>query len=160
GEALVWHGGLTLDYLHQRGRPSYIECNPRTVEPGNAAASGVNLPELQIRLTMGERFASPPVTGTAGVRTHGTIPLVLGAAAYGGTREAVIAELGRALLRRGCYHGSAEQLTPVFRDPPSAAALAFVISRALASPHKATGVARKAVARYSIPAAAIETVRM
>jgi hypothetical protein len=160
GEALVWHGGLTLDYLHQQGRPSYIECNPRTVEPGNAAASGVNLPELQVRLTMGQRFASPPVTGAAGVRTHGTIALVLGAAAYGGTREAVIAELGRALLRRGCYHGSTEQLTPVVRDPPSAAALAFVISRALASPHKATDVARKAVARYSISASAVETVRL
>src|SRR5262249_41900580 len=39
GEALMWHGGLTLDYLHERGNPSYIECNPRTVEPGNAIAS-------------------------------------------------------------------------------------------------------------------------
>jgi hypothetical protein len=160
GEALVWHGGLTLDYLHEQGRPSYIECNPRTVEPGNAAASGVNLPELQIRLTMGERLASPPLTGVAGVRTHGTIALVLGAAAYGGTRRAVIAELGRALVRRGCYDGSTEQLTPVVRDPPSAAALAFVISRALASPHEATDFARKAVARYSISASAVETVRM
>jgi hypothetical protein len=42
GEALTWHGGLTLDYLHVRGNPSYIECNPRTVEPGNAAASGLS----------------------------------------------------------------------------------------------------------------------
>src|SRR5262249_18370335 len=63
GEALAWHGGLTLDYLHQQGQPTYIECNPRTVEPGNAAASGVNLPELQVRLTMGERFPPPPQTG-------------------------------------------------------------------------------------------------
>jgi biotin carboxylase len=159
GEALAWHGGLTLDYLHKQGEPSYIECNPRTVEPGNAAASGVNLPELQIRLTMGKRFTAPPTTGTTGVRTHGTIALILGSAAYGGTRRAVIGELGRALARRGCYQASAEQLTPGLRDPPSAAALAFVIAQALASPHTATATARKAVARYSISPTAVETVR-
>jgi len=150
GEALSWHGGLTLDYLHEQGEPSYIECNPRMVEPANAAASGVNLPELQVRLTAGERLPSPPRTGRVGVRTHGTIALVLGAAAYGGTRRAVGAELARAIARRGCYRGSAEQLTPVLRDPPSAAAAVFVIGEALASPRGATEVASKAVARYSI----------
>ena len=112
GGRLGGHGGLTLDYLHQHGEPTYIECNPRTVEPGNAAASGINLPELQVRLTLGERFTLPPRTGTAGVRTHGTIALVLGAAEYGRTRRAVIEELTRAVARRGCYHASAEQLTP------------------------------------------------
>jgi hypothetical protein len=70
---------------------------------------------------------SPPRTGTAGVRTHGTIALVLGASAYGGTRRAVSAKLARAITHRGCYHASAEQLTPVPRDPPSAAAATFVI---------------------------------
>jgi hypothetical protein len=158
GEALTWHGGLTLDYLHERGKPSYIECNPRTVEPGNAAASGVNIPELQVRLTLGNSSTAPPRTGRAGVRTHGTIALVLGAAAYGGTRRAVIGELVRAIARRGCYHASAEQLTPVIEDPPSAAALAFVIGRALGSPRQATGVAGRAVARYSITPKTIDTL--
>jgi hypothetical protein len=158
GEALSWHGGLTLDYLHEQGEPSYIECNPRTVEPGNAAASGVNLPELQVRLTAGESIPSPPRIGGAGVRTHGTIALVLGAAAYGGTRRAVGAELGHALTRRGCYHASAEQLTPVLRDPPSAAAAAFIIARALVSPRGATEVASKAVARYSITPKAVDSL--
>jgi hypothetical protein len=101
GETLTWHGGLTLDYLHEQGEPSYIEGNPRTVEPGNAGASGVNLPEFQVRLTLGERLPPPPRTGLAGVRTHGTIAVVLGAAAYGGTRQAVCAELGRAVLKAG-----------------------------------------------------------
>ena len=77
---------------------------------------------------MGEQFTPPPRMGRAGVRTHGTIALLLGAAAYGGTRRAVIAELARAVTRRGCYHASAEQLTPVLRDPPSAAALTFVVA--------------------------------
>lgn len=47
GEALSWHGGITLDYfMDEPSRPSYLECNPRMVEPGNAVASGVPLPEL------------------------------------------------------------------------------------------------------------------
>jgi hypothetical protein len=150
GEALAWHGGLTLDYLHEQGDPSYIECNPRTVEPGNATASGVNIPDLQVRLTAGERLTSPPRTGRVGVRTHGTIALILGAAAYGGSRRAVAAQLARALARRGCYHASTEQLTPLLRDPPSAAALVFVTAEALASPRRATAMARKTTARYSV----------
>ena len=158
GEALAWHGGLTLDYLHQRGAPRYIECNPRTVEPGNAAASGVNIPELQVRLTMGEQLPSLPRVGAAGVRTHGKIALLLGAAAYQRSRRAVLTEVGRAIARREYYHASTEQLTPVLRDPPSAVALAFVTARALASPRKATQVASKAIARYSITPATIDAV--
>ena len=70
GEALSWHGGLTLDYFHEVGSPQYIECNPRTVEPGNAAASGVNIPDLQIRLTLGQELGECPVWGElACVRT-------------------------------------------------------------------------------------------
>ena len=85
GEALGWHGGLPLDYLHQNGSPQYIECNPRTVEPAHAAASGVNLPELQTRLTAGDEL--PPLqVGRAGVRTHGAIALLLGSANRGQRR--------------------------------------------------------------------------
>jgi hypothetical protein len=156
GEALTWRGGLTLDYLHRQGEPQYIECNPRTVEPGNATASGVNIPRLQVRLTMGEELPAVPEVGRAGVRTHGTIALLLGAAAYQDSRRAVMAELVRAATRRGCYRASAEQLTPVIRDPPSAAALAFVIGQALVSPRQATRQAGKAVSRYSITAEAID----
>ncbi len=158
GEALTWHGGLTLDYLHEQGSPQYIECNPRTVEPGNAAASGVNIPELQARLTLGKQLPSSAQCGAGGVQTHGTIALLLGAAAYGGRRRAVLAEAGRAVTRRGYYRASTEQLTPIVRDPPSAAPLAFVLSHALISPRKATVIAGKAVARYSITPATIDTV--
>jgi carbamoylphosphate synthase large subunit len=43
GQALRWHGPLTLDYLFNEGTgdPTYIECNPRLVEPMNATLSSI-----------------------------------------------------------------------------------------------------------------------
>jgi len=55
-----------------------------------------------------------------------------------------------AILHRGPYEGSAEQLTPVLRDPPSLAAAAFVVARLLISPPKAPDIAKRAVASYSV----------
>jgi hypothetical protein len=86
------------------------------------------------------------------VRTHGTIALLLGTAASRGTRRAVLGELARAVMRRGPYRSSAEQLTPVVRDPVSAVALAVVVARVLASPAAAARVAGQAIARYSVTA--------
>jgi hypothetical protein len=150
GAALGWHGGLTLDYIDSGGGPRYIECNPRTVEPGNAAASGVDLPGLTVRLSRGEPLPDSPVTGRPGVRTHGLIALALGAADRSGRRRAVTGELVSALARRGCYAGSAEQLTPVIRDPLSLVPLAVVATRLLANPRAATSLAGKAVSAYSV----------
>ena len=157
GEALGWHGGLTLDYLHVDGVPSYIECNPRTVEPGNAAASGVNLPDLQVRLTLGERLAGP-VVGRAGVRSHGTLALLFGAAARGDGRRALLHQFGSSLRHTGPCANSSEQLTPVRRDPPSLIPLALVLARLLVSPAGASRIAAQAVGSYSIGPAAITTV--
>ena len=158
GQALGWHGGLTLDYLSEHSSRQYIECNPRTVEPANASASGVNIPELQVRLTLGKDLPWPPQIGRAGVRTHGTIALLLGIAGREGSRRALIGELGRALARRGHYRGSREQLTPILRDPPSLAAAAFVVARLLASPTSATETARRAITSYSITPASVAAV--
>jgi hypothetical protein len=160
GEALAWHGGLTLDYLHEEGAPRYIECNPRTVEPGNAAASGVNLAELQVRLTLGQSLRGLVRVGRAGVRTHGTIALLLGAAARGNSRRALLGELGDAIAHRGMYSRSSEQLTPVLRDPPSLAPAALIAARLLRSPRRAADIAVHAVASYSIaPSAVAEVAR-
>jgi hypothetical protein len=60
GAYLDWHGGLTLDYLFDGTSPTYIECNPRTAEPGNAVTSGVDIPELQVRLSAGRRVSPLP----------------------------------------------------------------------------------------------------
>jgi hypothetical protein len=156
--ALGWHGGLTLDYLHQDGAPRFIECNPRTVEPGNATASGVNLPDLQVRLTLGEELPPPPRHGRPGVRTHGTIALALGAAARGGSRRSLLAQLRDAIVHRGVYADSREQLTPIIKDPPSLLALGFVLARLLQSPRRAADLSARTVAAYSIGPAAVARV--
>jgi hypothetical protein len=150
GKVLDWHGGLTLDYLHEAGSPQYIECNPRTVEPGNAAASGVNIPELQVRLTLGDELPQTPRVGRPDVRTHGTIALLLGAASRGEPRRSLLAAVLDVIARRGLYANSSEQLTPALRDPPSLAPAAFVGARLLVSPKKAAEIAAHAVASYSI----------
>jgi hypothetical protein len=96
--------------------------------------------------------------GRAGVRTHGTIALVLGAAAYRRSRHAVIGELVDALTRRGHCRASSEQLTPLLRDPPSVVALAYIAGYATASPAAAAKLAERAVARYSVTPDAVAAV--
>jgi hypothetical protein len=158
GRKLGWHGGLTLDYFHQDGSPRYLECNPRTVEPANAAASGVNIPDLQVRLTLGEDLTQAPGRGRSGVRTHGTIALLLGAASRGGSRRSQVGEMADAIMHRGLYEHSSEQLTPVLRDPPSLAPAAFVAACLLISPRKAVNIANKAVTSYSLDPRTLEQV--
>jgi PPOX class probable F420-dependent enzyme len=149
GAALRWHGGLTLDYMHVDGSPLFIECNPRTVEPGNAAASGVNIPDLQVQLSLGE---TPPTLqlGRPGVRTHGMIALLMGVAGRDASRRRLLGEMRKAAMRRGSYAESAEQLTSIARDPPSLLPLAFVAIRLLLAPAGAKDLAGSVVERYSI----------
>jgi hypothetical protein len=157
GERLGWHGGLTLDYLFGGGQHFYIECNPRTVEPANAAASGVNLPELQLELSLG-RHPAEVLPGRAGVRTHSSLAILLGAAAYRGARTAVLAEVFRLALRRGPYRHSRERLTPFLHDLPSAIPLAVVAARVMLDPGTAQRLANAAVNSYSITPEAMQRV--
>jgi hypothetical protein len=157
GERLRWHGGLTLDYLFRDSDHAYIECNPRTVEPANAAASGVNLPELQCALSLGKHPEGVSV-GRPGVRTHGALAILLGTAAYAGTRGAVVTQMLRLALHRGPYKGSRESLTPVIHDLPSVIPLAIVAGRAVAAPRWAERLARAAVRAYSMTPDAVAQV--
>jgi hypothetical protein len=155
GAALTWHGGLTIDYLHQEGRPQIIECNPRMVEPANAAAAGVNLPRLLIDLTAGRLPQGRCLIGRPGVRTHSSLALALGAAAGTGSRRAVL----RALRVDGGPTSPAEVLTPLRFDPPSGVPLAVAVARALARPSRTDHLAGDAVGRYAITPANVATVR-
>lgn len=100
GGRLNWHGGLTLDYLFQARVYAYIECNPLTVEPANATASGVDLPGLQFRLSLGEH-PQPVGPGQEGIRTHSSLAILLGTAAYRCSRPSVLIEALRLAFHLG-----------------------------------------------------------
>jgi len=158
GEYLGWHGGLTLDYLHVNAQPRFIECNPRTVEPGNAAAAGVDLPALTIALSRGDTLSPGVRTGRPGIRTRSALALIIGAAERG-TRRAVVATLVDLLTHRGDLGHAREVLTPILRDPPSTLPLTVATTQVLLNPTRASALARGAVRSYSITPAEINRVR-
>ncbi|KAA8888887.1 carbamoyl-phosphate-synthetase [Nocardia colli] len=149
GDALAWHGGLTMDYFHEDGVPQYIECNPRTVEPFNAAASGVDLPVLAVRLARGDSLPDGVQVGRPGVRTHSLAAISLGVAATTGRRRAVLGEVKAALAKRGTYRDSTEALTPP-ADPLSLLPLAVIVSGLLLRPRLADTLAARAVRNYAV----------
>ena len=158
GEALRWHGGLALDYFHVGGEPVFIECNPRLVEPANAAASGCNLPLLSIALAAGRALPADLVTGRPGVRTHSTLALLLGTAERTGSRRATARTLRDAVSGHGAFAGGSEMLTPVAHDPPSLLILLRAAATVLARPAAATRLAGRAIATYSVPEQAVARV--
>lgn len=155
GERLRWHGPLTLDFLHVDGHPRYLECNPRMVEPGNAAVAGVNFPALLVELSSKGRLNDGLRVGAAGVETRSLQALLLGAAESSGTRRAVLRTLGRYVGGKG----GAEVLTPVRADPPSLVPIAVVLARLLADPRSVAGIAAGAVRDYSVRPDAIDKLR-
>ena len=159
GAHLGWHGGLTLDYLHRDGAPQYIEANARTVEPGNAAASGVNLPALTIAISRGDSLPATPVVGQPGVRTHSSLALMLGAAERTGSRVAGLSALRAGVSRRGGFRDSREVLTPLSADPLSLVPLLVVASQLMLRPGRAQALATAAVRDYAVPPAAVGVVR-
>jgi predicted ATP-grasp superfamily ATP-dependent carboligase len=138
GAHLAWHGALSVDYIRRDGdgTPVYIDCNPRLVEPMNAALSGADLVGLLLAVSLGERPAPIP-DGRAGTRTHLGLQALLGRALRGGTRRDIIREARDLAALRGAYEGSVEELTPVRHDWPSAVPLAATALSLLASPRLA-----------------------
>lgn len=159
GQKLGWHGGLTMDYFHQDGKPVFIECNPRTVEPGNAAASGVNFPLLSIALAAGQPLPDNVMTGRPGVLTHGTLALLLGSAGQAKPRRAMLRMVGAAAARQGVFANNAEVLTPVIRDPPSLIPLLSVATALLARPASASQISGRTIAAYSVTEQTITRLR-
>lgn len=155
GAELRWHGGLTMDYFHAGGKPVFIECNPRTVEPANAAASGVNLPALSIALAAGRPLPRRLVTGRAGIRTHATIALLLGRAEQRPSRLAVPLVLGAAAAGTGVFARSTEVLTPLVHDLPSVVPLLMVAASLLTRPGSASAIAARTIAAYAVTEQAI-----
>lgn len=103
--------------------PSFIDINPRLVEPENAWQAGVDLVGAMLDVACGDPWGQP--SGRTGVRTHQLPLAVLGAAQQGSGRRGVAAELMAAHRQPGPYSGSLEELTPLHRDPVALAPLAM-----------------------------------
>ena len=119
GAALDWHGALSADVIIGPDGPRFIDINPRLVEPANALASGVDLAGALVEVARAPARSGsvqPQPTAVPGARTHQLLLAVLGAAHQGG-RRAVARELVHAVLHRGEYRASREELTPGRGDP-------------------------------------------
>lgn len=161
GQVLRWHGPLALDYLFNEatGSPTYLECNPRLVEPMNATLSGVNLADLTVRVALGEEgIASEMVGGLFGIRSHSLLAILLGIADHGGSRRDLLRAIREDLLGRGLFARSREDLTPVSMDPPSLIPLGVVAGQLLLRPRAAHSISTSTINAYSLTAAAVETI--
>ncbi len=147
GAGLGWHGALSMDAILGPEGPSYIDVNPRLVEPGNALRSGVDLVGALLDISLGHRpGVSPP--SVPDVATHQLILAVMGAATHG--RAAVARELFDAVTKRGTYRSSAEELTPLRRDLQSVFPVALISMAMLTMPGLTQKLTKGAVASYAI----------
>jgi predicted ATP-grasp superfamily ATP-dependent carboligase len=162
GRHLGWHGALAVDYFFEPAtkQPLYFEANPRLVEPMNAVLSGVNLADILVRLSLGESFREAGVrVGNPGVRSHSLLATLLRLAADNASRTRIACEVERAVVGRGVYSGSREDLTPIRLDPFSLVPLTVVLVRLLFDPSVAQRLSGHTVVDYSLSPKAVETIR-
>lgn len=135
GGALAWHGPLSIDAIldEETGTVAYIDVNPRLVEPVNAELAGADLVGRWLAVSLGNPTGPRPEP-RAGVRTHTLLMAVLRHAELGHGRRSVLAELARAVTRRGWYARSTEELMPTGSDPATLLTLSLVTACLLLSP--------------------------
>jgi carbamoylphosphate synthase large subunit len=159
GQHLGWHGPLALDYLFDEasGHPTYIECNPRLVEPMNATFSGLNLADLTVRVALGE-VGDDMRRGQSGIRSHSLLAILLGIADHGASRLEVLRTIVEDMRGRGVFAESKEDLTPLRVDLPSLIPLCVVSSQLLLDPRAAHHISTHAINAYSLSTATVETI--
>ncbi|MEH2523870.1 MULTISPECIES: hypothetical protein [unclassified Bradyrhizobium] len=159
GQALDWHGALSIDYIMPDGggAPLLIDCNPRLVEPVNAYRAGVDLVGLLLLISLGEAPAASP-EGREGVLTHLAMQALLGCSARCGTRRDIARECVRLFAHSGPYAGSTEELTPVRSDWICAVPLAVTAAWLLASPKSAVKLARGGFGAHLLDLGSIRTI--
>jgi hypothetical protein len=149
GAALGWHGALSCDVIDGPDGPVIIDVNPRLVEPGNAAAAGLDLVAVLLDVAINRPFrVSPPAS--PGVRTSQLLLALAGAAQGACPRRAVLRQLVAAATRSGDYRACREELTPVARDPLAACSLAALSAALLIAPGLHARLASGSVANYAI----------
>jgi hypothetical protein len=160
GGHLNWHGAFFIDYFYDAasGRPQYIEANPRVGEPVNAMLSGVNLPELLVRISRGES-PRPVPPGRVGVRTHNLLMVLMSAAYEGQHRKALLREIRQCIGGRGLYENSEDELIRPREDPLSRLPRFWIVLQLLAYPAIARRIVAKTIANYALPEAATKAIK-
>jgi predicted ATP-grasp superfamily ATP-dependent carboligase len=160
GEHLTWHGAFFIDYFYDNSssRPEYIEANPRIGETVNAMLAGVNLPQLLVRISVGE---TPPraALGRFDVRTHNSLMILMSLACDGAGRTALLRELRRIKAGDEPYSGGEDELTRPREDRLSALPFVYTTSQLLAWPRIAKRIVAKTVGGYSLPEATTQEIK-
>lgn len=158
GKHLKWHGALSLDYILQGDIPLYIDCNPRLVEPMSAFLAGLDLTDLLLRVSRGERVASS-ASSRPGVRTHSALQVLLGCAIRERRRLSLLRQCWFLLTHRGAYGESREELTPVRLDWLSAVPLVVAALALLVRPAAASYLVRKGWGAHLLNPESIRKIR-
>jgi predicted ATP-grasp superfamily ATP-dependent carboligase len=160
GEHLAWHGAFFLDYFHDAtsGRPEYIEANPRVGETVNAMLSGINLPQLLVRTSLGENSPRAPL-GRFGVRTHNALMILMSLAYEGGGRAALLRELRRIIAGDEPYFQGEDELTRPREDRLSVLPFVYTVGQLLAWPRMAKRIVAETVGGYSLPQEMTEQIQ-
>jgi predicted ATP-grasp superfamily ATP-dependent carboligase len=160
GRHLNWHGAFFIDYFYDRetGQPEYIECNPRIGEPVNAMLSGLNLPELLVRISRGESPAMATI-GKPGVRTHNLLMVLMSAAHGGQSRGQLFHEIRQCAAGRGLYENSQDELIRTAEDPMSRLPRFWITAQLLIYPTIARRIVAKTIANYALPESATEAIK-
>jgi biotin carboxylase len=158
GEALDWHGALSVDAIVADDQPYVIDVNPRLVEPGNALAAGTDMVGALLAVALGESTVATAPSGE-GVRTHQLLMAVLGVAQRAGTRRRVLGEVWRGIRHRGVYAHSQEELLPWRGDWRTVVLPMAVVLATLVRPRLWRFFTDGAVSHYALTAAGWRQLR-
>ncbi len=157
GQYLNWNGCITLDFIHNKNGIYFIECNPRLVEPGNAARAGVDFPKLILDISEG-KTPKELLVGKKGIRTHGVIAVMLGTAQSTRNRKEIFKKFMDCIFHKGIFEDSAEVLTPVKQDLLNIVPIMIILLSVLINPKIAKINAVNVVKYYSVKPRVIEWV--
>jgi hypothetical protein len=149
GADLRWHGALSADVIVTDAGPTFVDINPRLVEPENAWKAGVDLVGAMVDVACGAH-PSHQADGPSGVTTHQLLLAVLGAAQQGGGRRRVAAELLAGCRHTGPYAASVEELTQAHHDPMALVPLAMASVATLIRPASWSWFASGSVDNYAL----------
>jgi hypothetical protein len=160
GKHLNWHGALFFEYFYDRGtgQPLFIECNPRIGETYNAKLCGVNLCDLIVRISLGEKLEPLDQPVREGVRSFSDFFMLLQQAIGGANRRELLKESFQMIAKRGEYRDAVTEITRPSQDPLSLIPAVAVVAQLLLFPGLARSIVNGTVDNYSLPQAGVQKI--